>query len=49
MGSRVKSGNTEVILARQVSDAVETLTLRDVYGREAWKNWGVEVDPSTLH
>jgi hypothetical protein len=48
-GSRVKNGAADVILAREVSDGVATLTLRDVYGHEAWKNWGVEVDPTTLH
>jgi hypothetical protein len=48
MGSRVKSGTSDILLAREVSDGAETLELRDLYGREAWKNWGVEVDPATL-
>jgi len=46
MGSRVKDGATEVILAREVSDGRLTIELRNVYGSEAWKNWGVEADPS---
>lgn len=49
MGSRVKAGNTEVILAREVSDGVATITLRDPYGTPAWKTWGVEADSSAIY
>lgn len=46
MGSRVKSGSADVVLAREVNDGVTTIELRDVFGAEAWKNWGVEAAPS---
>jgi len=46
-GSRVKAGNAEVILARQVSDGSATITLRDSSGAEVWKNWGVVVSVKT--
>lgn len=40
MGSRVKAGSADVILAREVSDGRATLMLRDPNGAEVWKNWG---------
>jgi hypothetical protein len=27
---------------------MSTVELRDLYGAEAWKNWGVAADPSSL-
>lgn len=48
MGSRVKVGTTDVVLAREVDDGRESVTLRDLYGAEAWKNWGVAADPSAV-
>ena len=48
-GSRVKSGNSELILAREVSDETETIELRNLYGAPVWENWGVEADPATIH
>jgi hypothetical protein len=48
MGSRVKEGAEDVILAREVSDGRSSIELRNVYGAEAWKNWGVEADPSAV-
>ena len=49
MGSRVKFNNADLILAREVTERTATLTLRDLYGAPVWQNWGVEVDPSTIH
>jgi hypothetical protein len=49
MGSRVKSTSGDVILAREVSDGRETIELRDLYGMAAWKTWGVEADPTSIH
>lgn len=48
-GSRVKSGNGDVILAREVSDGMDVIDLRDLYGAPVWENWGVEADPATIH
>ena len=48
MGSRVKLGATDIVLAREVDDGRESVTLRDLYGAEAWKNWGVAADPSAV-
>ncbi|HUA86833.1 MAG TPA: hypothetical protein VMB85_23410 [Bryobacteraceae bacterium] len=48
-GSRVKSGTADVILAREVSDGVDVIELRDLYGAPAWENWGVEADPAAIH
>jgi hypothetical protein len=48
-GSRVKSGNADVILAREVSDGMDVIELRDLYGAPVWENWGVEADPTTIH
>lgn len=48
-GSRVKSGNADVILAREVSDGMESIELRDLYGAPVWENWGVEADPASIH
>src|SRR5215467_8208460 len=42
MGSRVKFQNADVILAREVTDPVESLVLRDLYRTPVWNNWGVE-------
>jgi hypothetical protein len=46
MGSRVKAGSADVVLAREVNDGITTIELRDVFGAEAWKNWGVEAAPA---
>jgi len=48
-GSRVKFQNTPVILAREVSEDLATLTLRELDGAPVWENWGVEADPATIH
>ncbi len=48
IGSKVKSGNSEVILTKEVSVGSSTLELRDGQGAPDWTNWGVEVDPSAL-
>ena len=48
MGSKVKTATGEIILAREVSDGMSTVELRDLYGAEAWKNWGVAADPASL-
>ena len=40
IGSRVNTGKTDVLLARQVYAGNAILTLRDVSGAEVWKNWG---------
>ena len=48
-GSRVKNGSADVILAREVSDGVDTIELRDLYGAPVWENWGVAVDPASIH
>jgi hypothetical protein len=47
-GSRVKNGTADVILAREVSDGVDTIELRDLYGAPVWENWGVEADPAAV-
>jgi hypothetical protein len=49
IGSKVKSGSADVVLAREVSDGTETIELRDLYGAPVWENWGVEVDPAAIH
>ena len=46
-GSRVKAGNTEVVLAREVDDGQAIIMLRDSSGAEVWKNWGVGVNLKT--
>jgi hypothetical protein len=39
-GSEVKSGNADVVLAREVDDGRASITLRDSFGAEVWKHWG---------
>jgi hypothetical protein len=48
VGSKVRTGAMEVILAKEINDGKSTIELRNGYGAEAWKNWGVEADPATL-
>ncbi len=48
VGSKVKTATGEIILARELGDGRSTVELRDLYGAEAWKNWGVEASPSSL-
>ena len=48
IGSIVKVGDTDVILTREVTERMVTLTLRDNYGAPVWENWGVAVDPASL-
>jgi len=48
IGSKVKFDNNDVILTKEVSVGSATITLRDAHGAPDWKNWGVEIDPSTV-
>lgn len=48
VGSRVKSGNSDVILTRQVDDGFSLITLRDPNGVADWQNWGQEIDPALV-
>lgn len=47
-GSKVKFGNNDVILTREIAVGAATITLRDAQGAPDWTNWGVEIDPSSL-
>jgi len=44
IGSRVKIGDSETILAREVTEGETTLTLRDFGGAPVWEHWGVPAD-----
>jgi len=44
IGSRVKMGDSETILAREVTEGDTTLTLRDFGGAPVWEHWGVAAD-----
>jgi hypothetical protein len=46
IGSRVKMGDSESILAREVTEGDTTLTLRDFGGAPVWEHWGVPADRS---
>ncbi|HWZ29989.1 MAG TPA: hypothetical protein VNX18_01570 [Bryobacteraceae bacterium] len=48
-GSKMKFENADVILASQVSDGLELITLRDANGVPDWQHWGQEIDPSLVH
>ncbi|HLG99853.1 MAG TPA: hypothetical protein VKX49_26325 [Bryobacteraceae bacterium] len=48
-GSRVKSGNTDVLLAREIDDGRDVIDLRDLNGAPVWEHWGVEADPASIH
>ena len=48
IGSRVKTGSAEIVLARQVEDGRDVIELRDLYGSPVWEHWGVEADPASV-
>src|SRR5579883_2858317 len=48
-GSRVKSGNSDILLAREVDDGRDVIDLRDLNGAPVWEHWGVEADPANIH
>jgi hypothetical protein len=48
VGSKVKEGVGDVILSKEINDGRSTIELRNAYGAEAWRNWGVEADPATV-
>lgn len=39
-GSHVRSGDTDVVLAREFNAGHVSVVLRDPLGAEVWKNWG---------
>jgi hypothetical protein len=43
-GSTVKVGESEVFLARQVTEGKTTITLRDEGGAPVWDHWGAIAD-----
>ncbi len=48
IGSKVKASGTDVVLAKEINDGRSSIELRNGYGAEAWKNWGVEADPASV-
>lgn len=44
IGSRVPSGGGEVVLAREVTEGLTTITLREFTGAPVWEHWGVVAD-----
>jgi len=46
IGSRIKMGDADTILAREVTEGDTTLTLRDFGGAPVWEHWGVPADRS---
>lgn len=48
VGSKAKFQGSDVILTRDVAIGQATITLRDPNGAPEWKNWGVEIDPSSV-
>jgi hypothetical protein len=47
-GSKVKLGNTDVILTRKADDGYTLVTLRDANGVPVWQNWSKEVYTTVL-
>ena len=47
IGSRVSSGSSETILAREITEGATTLTLREFTGAPVWQNWGVAASGGT--
>jgi hypothetical protein len=48
IGSKVKFESADMILARQVDDGADLVTLRESSGASEWQHWGQEVDPSQV-
>ena len=43
IGSKVKVGNNDVILVREITNAHTTLILRDSSGEPVWKDWATQL------
>ena len=43
-GSHVRSGETDVVLAREVDAGHVSVVLRDPWGAAVWKNWGTRTN-----
>ena len=48
IGARTRVGDTEVVLAREVTEGDTSITLRDFGGAPVWEHWGAVADPAMV-